>query len=59
MAAFFARTCFLWYALAVLIIMRWFHVASANRESEVPVHRMDESEAPSISHLTVKPLDIM
>jgi hypothetical protein len=52
MATFFAKTWFLWYALAVLIIMRWFHVASANRESEVPVHHRDESEAPPISHLT-------
>jgi len=30
MAAFFAKTWFLWYAFAVVIIMRWFHVAASD-----------------------------
>jgi hypothetical protein len=39
MAAFFAKTWFLWWALAVVIITRWFRVAadddpSKERESE-------------------------
>ena len=35
MAAFFAKTWFLWYAFAVVIIMRWFHVAGWDAEADV------------------------
>jgi hypothetical protein len=38
MAAFFAKTWFLWYALAVVIITRWFHVAASDVESDVSIH---------------------
>jgi hypothetical protein len=38
MAAFFAKTWFLWYACAVVIITRWFHVAGSDIEPEVQVH---------------------
>jgi hypothetical protein len=46
MAAFFAKTWFLWYAVAALIIMRWFHVTSSDVESDVQVlHRVDGTDA--------------
>ena len=34
MAAFFAKTWFLWYALAVVTIGRWFRVAGTREEDE-------------------------
>jgi hypothetical protein len=46
MAAFFAKTWFLWYALAVVIVMRWFHVTASDVETDVPVpHRADVTRA--------------
>ena len=34
MAAFFAKTWFLWWMVAVVIVMRWFHVAGVNELEE-------------------------
>jgi len=47
MAAFFAKTWFLWYTFAVLFIMRWFHVTARDVESEVSLPHRDESADPS------------
>ena len=43
MAAFFAKTWFLWYAFAVMVITRWFHVAAGDVESEL---QLDENADP-------------
>jgi hypothetical protein len=48
MAVFFAKTWFLWWALAVVIITRWFRVAAADdplkeRASERSPARMESS----------------
>jgi hypothetical protein len=45
MAVFFAKTWFLWWAFAIVIITRWFHVAAADdprkeRASEPSIPRM-------------------
>jgi hypothetical protein len=46
MAAFFAKTWFLWYAFTVVIIMRWFHVAASDVESDVQIpHPADAANA--------------
>jgi hypothetical protein len=37
MVALFAKTWFFWYAFAVVIIMRWFHVAASDVESDIQV----------------------
>jgi len=42
MAAFFAKTWFLWYAFAVMIITRWFHVAAGDIESEFQVPQRNQ-----------------
>jgi hypothetical protein len=46
MVAFFAKTWFLWYAFAVVIIMRWFHVTASDVASDVRTHhRADATNA--------------
>jgi hypothetical protein len=45
MLAFFAKTWVLWWMLAVVVILRWFHVLSAaapQDPSESPEHDSDE-----------------
>jgi hypothetical protein len=42
MLAFFAKTWVLWWMLAVVVILRWFHVLSAAAPSESPEHDSDE-----------------
>jgi hypothetical protein len=50
MAVFFAKTWFLWYAFAVVVIMRWFHVAAPDVETEVPApQRGDVTHAEKIA----------
>jgi hypothetical protein len=50
MAAFFAKTWFLWYAFAVVIIMRWFHVAALDSESDDRATRRVENPNPPVSN---------
>jgi hypothetical protein len=49
MAAFFAKTWFFWYAFAVFIIMRWFHVTAPDVEPDIqgphPVETTNEGES--------------
>ncbi len=47
MAAFFAKTWFLWWMLAVVIVMRWFHVAGVDviEEQFLPTGESDEGNA--------------
>lgn len=52
MAAFFAKTWFLWYAIAVVIIMRWFHVAASDKEPEPDVQIHDRAGAPNAEKAT-------
>jgi hypothetical protein len=35
MISFLAKTWFVWWMLAVVFILRWFHVLSAHPESDV------------------------
>jgi hypothetical protein len=49
MATFFTKTWFLWYAFAVVVIMRWFHVAGGDAESEVPT---PPTNAPNVTKAT-------
>ena len=45
MLAFFEKTWVLWWMLAVVVILRWFHVLSAaapRGPSESPEHDSDE-----------------
>ncbi len=35
MVQFIGKTWFLWWALAVVVILRWFSVVSADFESEI------------------------
>jgi hypothetical protein len=46
MIAFLEKTWVLWWILAVVFIVRWFHVVSADRESyalDSPNHEQGES----------------
>jgi hypothetical protein len=36
MAAFFARTWFIWWTVAVVVIVRWFQVAGASETETIP-----------------------
>jgi hypothetical protein len=45
MAAFFAKTWGLWYAFAVILIMRWFRVAAGDVQWETQIHRADIMQA--------------
>ena len=44
MLAFFEQTWFLWWVAALVVILRWFHVASADGAWEVPAS--DHVETP-------------
>ncbi len=44
MATFFANTWFLWWMVAVVIVVRWFHVAAVDEieEQQLPARASDE-----------------
>jgi hypothetical protein len=57
MVTFFTKTWFLWYAFAVVVITRWFHVAAEDGKLQVPSPRADNSDLPPTSpHLTANRL---
>lgn len=45
MAEFFTNTWFLWWMLAVIIIVRWFHVAAVDDSEEQPLPTRASNEA--------------
>ena len=47
--SFFQKTWFLWWILATLIILRWFHLFSSSGESNVDAAASDEEQATAIS----------
>jgi len=49
MAEFFSKTWFLWWAIAVVIIVRWFQVATPENPS-VPVPPPGKDAAPETPH---------
>ncbi|HTW32894.1 MAG TPA: hypothetical protein VMD76_14525 [Candidatus Sulfotelmatobacter sp.] len=42
MAAFFENTWFLWWTLAVVIVLRWLHVISPQESQDGAIQENDE-----------------
>lgn len=49
MISFIEKTWFLWWILATLIILRWFHRFSSSAESGVNAAASDEEQAAAIA----------
>jgi hypothetical protein len=47
--AFIEQTWFLWWILATLIILRWFHLFSSNAEGDRDAPSLDEEQAAAIA----------
>jgi hypothetical protein len=47
--SFFQKTWFLWWILATLIILRWFHLFSSSAETGLDTAASDEEQAVAIA----------
>jgi hypothetical protein len=46
---FFQKTCFFWWILATLIILRWFHLFASSADDEGAFETADSPEEASAS----------
>lgn len=48
MISFIEKTWFLWWIVATLMILRWFHLFSSGAESDRDASALDEEQAAAI-----------